>query len=71
MLFLTFKAMLALGLTSNFINKGMITMISKLGDHFKFRNWRPITLLGNIYKIMAKTLAKRIQVLFPLVIRPN
>jgi hypothetical protein len=68
---LAFKAMLARGLTLENINKGMITMIPKLGDHSKLGNWRPITLLGNIYKIFVKTLARRIQEFFLLVIRPN
>jgi hypothetical protein len=63
--------MLARGLTSEYINKGMITWILKSGDHSKLGNWRPITLLGNIYKILVKTLAKRIQEFLPLVIKPN
>jgi hypothetical protein len=71
MLILAFKAMLARGLTSEYINKGMITLIPKSGDHSKLRNWRPITLLGSIYKILAKILARRIQEFFLLVIRPN
>jgi hypothetical protein len=70
-LLLAFKAMLARGLTSKYINKGMITLIPKSGNHSKFGNWRPITLLGSIYKILAKTLTKRIQEFLPLVIRPN
>jgi hypothetical protein len=70
-LLLAFKAMLAQGLTSEYINKGMITLISKSGNHSKLGNWRPITLLGSIYKILAKTLAKRIQEFLLLVIRPN
>lgn len=68
---LAFKAMLALGLTSDFINKGMITLISKSRDHSKLKNWRPITVFDSIYKILAKTLVRRIQVFLPLVIRPN
>ncbi len=70
-LLLAFKAMLARGLTSNFINKGMITLIPKSGDHSKLGNWCPITLLRSIYKILAKTLTRRIQKFLPLVIRPN
>ncbi len=70
-LLLTFKAMLARGLTSEYINKGMITLIPKLGDHSKLGNWRPITLLESIYKILAKTLARRIQEFLPLVIKTN
>jgi len=38
MLLLAFKAMLAQGLTSEYINKGMITLIRKLGDHSKLGN---------------------------------
>jgi hypothetical protein len=68
---LAFKAMLARGLTSKHINEGMITLIPKSGEHSKLGNWRPITLLGSIYKIIAKTLAKRIKEFLPLVIRPN
>jgi hypothetical protein len=49
----------------------MITLIPKSGDHSKLGNWRPITLLGNIYKISAKMLARRIQAALPLVIRSN
>jgi hypothetical protein len=63
--------MLAQGLILEYINKGMITLIPKSRDHSKLGNWRPITLLGNIYKILAKTLARRIQEFLPLVIRPN
>jgi hypothetical protein len=71
MLLLAFKAMLARGLTLEYINKGMITLIPKLENHSKLGNWRPITLLRSIYKILAKILARRIQEFFPLVIRPN
>jgi hypothetical protein len=57
MLFHAFVAMLSTGSTSAHINKGMITLIPKSGDRARLNNWRPITLLGNIYKILAKTLA--------------
>ncbi len=56
----TFSAMLRSGETSKLINKGLITLIPKSGDHAKLENWRPITLLGSLYKILAKTLAKRL-----------
>jgi len=71
MLLLTFRAMLSQGLTLEFINKGMITLIPKFGDHSKLGNWRPITFLGSIYKILAKILARKIQVHLPFVIKPN
>jgi hypothetical protein len=38
MLFLAFKAMLSMGQTSEHINKGTITLISKSGDHSKLGN---------------------------------
>jgi hypothetical protein len=71
MLLLAFKAMLSLGLTLDYINKGTITLIPKSGNHSKLGNWRPITLLGSIYKIPAKTVLRRIQAHLPFVIRPN
>ncbi len=62
--------MLARGLTWEHINEAMITLIPKSGEHSELGNWRPITLLGSINKIIAKTLARRIQEFLPLVIRP-
>lgn len=59
-LLIAFRAMLSLRLTSDFINKGNITLISKFGDQFKLGNWHLITLLGSIYKILTKFLAQRI-----------
>jgi hypothetical protein len=49
----------------------MITLIPKSGEHSELGNWRPITLLGSINKIIAKTLGRRIQEFLPLMIRPN
>ncbi len=67
----TFSAMLRRGEMSGWINKGFITLIPKSGDHAKIGNWRPITLLGSLYKILAKTLAMTLQDLLPSVIRPS
>jgi hypothetical protein len=53
------------------INKGQITLIPKSGDQARLGNWRPITLLGNLYKILAKVLVGRVQTVLPHVIRPN
>ncbi len=55
-----FRAMLSTGATSEMINKGLITLIPKSGDHARLGNWRPITLLGSLYKILAKMLARRL-----------
>jgi hypothetical protein len=68
-LFLAFRAMLSLGQTLNFINKGTITLILKSTDHSKLGNWHSITFLS-IYKILAKILAQRIQAHLPIVISP-
>ncbi len=68
---LAFVAMLRAGATSNFINKGSITLIPKSGDRAKLGNWRPITLLGSIYKILAKALANRFRKELNDIIRPN
>jgi hypothetical protein len=70
-LLLAFKAMFNSGETSEQINKGIITLIPKTGDHPRLGNWRPITLLGSLYKILAKTLAKRLQIHLPNIVRPN
>jgi hypothetical protein len=67
----TFRAMLKQGKTFAHINRGMITLTPKSRDHYRLGNWRPITLLGSIYKILAKTLAGRLQAILPLIIRPN
>jgi hypothetical protein len=63
--------MLKIGATSTFINKGIITLIPKAGDRAKLNNWRPITLLGSLYKILAKTLASRLRSELNEIIRPN
>jgi len=63
--------MLNKGATSAFINKGLITLIPKSSDHARLNNWKPITLLGNTYKILAKVLARRVQVALPHIVRPN
>ncbi len=65
------SAMLKIGATSTFINKGIITLIPKAGDRAKLNNWRPITLLGSLYKILAKTLASKFRSELNEIIRPN
>ncbi len=65
------SAMLRTGATSPFINKGIISLIPKSGDRAKLNNWRPITLLGSLYKILAKTLASRLRMELTEIIRSN
>jgi len=66
-----FMAMLSEGATSTYINKGVMNLIPKSRDHAKLNNWRPITLLGSTYKILAKVLTGRLQAVLPHIIRPN
>jgi hypothetical protein len=66
-----FSAMLRNGETSKLFNKGLIILIPKSGDQARIGNWRPITLLGNLYKILAKTLARRLQTFLLSMIRPS
>jgi len=63
--------MLNAGETSTYINKGLITLIPKSGNHARLSNWRPITLLNSTYKILAKTLTGRVQAALPHIVRPN
>jgi hypothetical protein len=70
-LFKAFTAMFKLGETSATINKGLITLIPKSEDHARLGNWRPITLLGSLYKILVKTLARRLQGFLSNIVRPN
>jgi len=66
-----FRIMLSTGVTSELINKGFITLIPKFGDHARLGNWRPITLLGSLYKILAKMLTRRFQVFLLSIVRPS
>jgi len=66
-----FSTMLKNGETSEVINKRLIILIPKTKDQARIGNWRPITLLGNLYKILAKTLAKRLQTFLPSIIKPS
>jgi hypothetical protein len=65
-----FTAMLGNGRASAEINR-VITLIPKSGDKAKLSNWRPITLLGSTYKVLAKVLAERIKAALTHIIRPN
>jgi hypothetical protein len=66
-----FTTMLNVRSTSAYINKGLITLIPKSGDRARLGNWRPITLLSSTYKILARTLAEKIQPALTHIIRPN
>ncbi len=70
-LFQAFTALLSEGETSTYINKRVITLIPKSGDHARLNNWCLITLLRSIYKILAKVLTGKLQTVLPNIIRPN
>ena len=50
------------------LNAGVIKLIPKEGDRLLINNWRPITLLNVVYKILAKVLAIRIEKILPNII---
>jgi len=52
-------------------NKGIIALIPKGGDTSLIKNLRPITLLNSFYKVVAKVLARRLQIILPEIVRPN
>jgi hypothetical protein len=37
-------------------NNGVIIFILRFEDKFEIGNWHPITLLSNVYKVVAKVL---------------
>jgi hypothetical protein len=50
------------------MNNGLITLLHKGGNRKNLGNWRPITLLNIAYKILAKALQHKLQLLLPKVI---
>ncbi len=67
----TYRVMLELGKTSEFINECLITLIPKSRDHSRIGNWHPIIFLRSIYKILAKVLSQRLEPFLPKMIKPN
>ena len=52
--------------------RGIISLIPKKDKDKKFlKNWRPISLLNNKYKIITKALALRVKKVLPTIISPN
>lgn len=48
------------GSFGEFFNKGLVCLCLKTGDLWEVKQWRPITLLTFVYKLVAKALAIRI-----------
>jgi hypothetical protein len=50
------------------MTRGMLVLLHKSGNRESLNNWRPISLLNVSYKIYAKMLQKRLQILLTNVI---
>ena len=52
--------------------RGIISLIPKKDKDKKYlKNWRPISLLNNDYKMVTKALALRLERVLPTIISPN
>jgi hypothetical protein len=49
---------------------GLIKLIPKVASPTSFGQWRPISLMGGLYKIFTKLLANRLQKVLPSIIHP-
>ena len=60
------------GALPNFLSRGVITLIPK-GDKpkNKIENWRPLTLLNCLYKLLSKAISNRINNILPSIIHPD
>ena len=52
-------------------NASFITLVPKIRDPSKLDQFRPISLVGTLYKIIAKVLSSRIKDVLPLVTDEN
>ena len=59
------------GMMTDSQRKGLITLLFKKGDCRYLKNWRPITLLNNDYKIIAAVLAARVHKVINEIIHEN
>lgn len=53
------------------LGASFIALIPKMIGVDKIRDFRPISLIGSVYKILAKVLASRLQKVLPLIISQN
>ena len=49
---------------------GLIKLIPKVASPTSFGQWRPISLMGGLYKIFTKVIANRLQKVLPSIIHP-
>lgn len=53
------------------INATFLALIPKVPNPVELREFKPISLVGCIYKLLAKILANRIKVVMPFIISPS
>ncbi|GBG79969.1 hypothetical protein CBR_g30231 [Chara braunii] len=66
-----FNGVLVGGKLGKRMTRGVISVLFKKGDEAKVRNWRPISLLNVSYKILAKTLARRLGRYLPEMVKKD
>lgn len=52
------------------VNATFLTLISKVPNPVEFRDCRPISLVGCVYKFLSKVLVNRLKVVLPSIIGP-
>ncbi|GBG81321.1 hypothetical protein CBR_g31996 [Chara braunii] len=63
-----YNAIQAGGRLGKSMTRGIISLLFKKGERNEVRNWRPISLLNVVYKILAKTLANRLANYLPCIV---
>ena len=53
------------------LNATFLALIPKKSDAIEVKDFRPISLVGGIYKILAKILANRLRLVLPNIISPS
>ncbi|MCO5547737.1 hypothetical protein L7F22_001188 [Adiantum nelumboides] len=53
------------------MSSGIISLIPKGGDASTLRQWRPITLMSSVYKILARMITSRLRPFLPDLIHPS
>jgi hypothetical protein len=53
------------------LNATFLALFPKKSDAIEVKDFRPISLVGGIYKILAKILANRLRLVLPNIISPS
>ena len=65
------RAIMNKGTLPREMNLSLIILVPKVSNSRTVKYFRPISLLGGIYKIIAKILASRIRLLVPKLVHPS